>query len=241
MSFLDRIQQKGFIQEVEKYNFVVVFLRLLSLPIVKFSIKFNLHPNLLTLTGFFSGLVSIYFLYVNINYLFIFFWSLSCILDYADGTLARITKKVSHFGYLFDMISDRVKLILLIAICLSIYNETFLFQLGVIAITLQVLSDFILHIFIPHNNLKSTKINWSFSSVFNEVFLRVNMHSFFMFGVFVYLGGFWLLFGMLWLATILLIDFVKILRNYVFNNNRFEFRLNKKLFYRIKLLMASKE
>ena len=84
-----------------KYYLIIEFSALISF----FCLKFRVHPNIITGTGVvvalisFLGLSSTYF-YLNVIALILFF--LKNIFDYADGFVARVSKKYSAFGAFFD-------------------------------------------------------------------------------------------------------------------------------------------
>ena len=84
-----------------KYYLIIESAALISF----FCLKFKIHPNIITTYGVifalisFLGLSSTYF-YLNVLALIIFFFK--NIFDYADGFVARESKKNSAFGAFFD-------------------------------------------------------------------------------------------------------------------------------------------
>ena len=76
-------------------------------PIVNFFIKLKIHPNALTLAGFFIACISGYFYAKGHFFLGLLFLILSGINDTFDGMVARQTNKVTLFGAFFDSNIDR--------------------------------------------------------------------------------------------------------------------------------------
>lgn len=229
MSILKSLINKGFLKKTEITNPLVVALRISAIPIAKIGLTFKINPNFLTLLGFIIGLISIYALSKNFYLIFISLWTLSCIIDYADGIVARNSKKVSHFGYLFDMITDRIRLILLLMVCSQISNTIMI--LCIIAILFQVLCDIVLHLFIPNKDHIQSSSNFKnlYLTILHETIFIVNMHSFFIFGFFVYFGSNFLIYGLMWLVLILFLDLKKAFYKNIYYSNSLNLNFNKNL------------
>ena len=232
MRFIEYLIDNGLIRESEKYNIIVILLRLLAIPLIKISLIFKIHPNIITFFGFGCGLYGVYAFSNNMSLIFLIFWSLSCVIDYADGVIARIAKKESHFGYLFDMVTDRIRLMYLLTICIYIFDQLSILLLSISAILFLLSCDIILHTFLPKNKNNSTMNYDQNTSLPFEVYktiFYVHMHSFFIFGFLVYLGGDILFYGLIWLNIILFIDLKKAFLNNIFYDNRLNFNFNKNL------------
>ena len=87
-------------------NMLDMFTYLLVDYLIPYLIKFNIHPNFITIIGF----IPIYYIYINIIarkklivYLFAF---INYTLDCLDGELARKSGKTSKIGGILDSIHD---------------------------------------------------------------------------------------------------------------------------------------
>lgn len=94
-------------------------------------------PYQITIFDFFLSLVAAYFFYLG-TYPFVIYGSIILfvvvVLDYADGSLARIRKKYSSFGSWLDTSTDTLTIVLLVfAIALGIYNKTQNFLVWILA------------------------------------------------------------------------------------------------------------
>ena len=94
-------------------NFIQKFLYILANPIATIAKKIGLTPNNLTLISFMFALLAFITLIKNNLYSFISLWFVSYILDYADGTLARMTNSVGKTALRHDHISDLLKISLI--------------------------------------------------------------------------------------------------------------------------------
>jgi phosphatidylglycerophosphate synthase len=100
------------------------FLYICSVPLAMLFVKFKLKPNTITTFSNISAIVSFYFIVVDYNFLyFFFFWILALFLDISDGMVARATDKKSANGSFYDHFTDQVKIILLF-FSTAIYFDT---------------------------------------------------------------------------------------------------------------------
>ena len=75
--------------------------------VITFLAKYEINPNILTIIGLLSGVISAYFIYKGHFIISIIPIILSASCDICDGWLARATKRVSKFGKILDTISDK--------------------------------------------------------------------------------------------------------------------------------------
>lgn len=116
-------------KELRDTSFLKKFSRYASIPIAKFIDKYtSLSPNSVTiLTNIFS-LIPIYFFYLG-DYTSIMIggslFLLIFILDYVDGSLARIQNRGSNFGGWLDHSLDMYRMIFFFfAIAFGVYRQT---------------------------------------------------------------------------------------------------------------------
>ena len=82
----------------------------LAYPFALLFKKCDVSPNIVTYISFFLALVAFTCLIIKNLTGYLFFWFLSYILDYADGTLARMTKNIGTSALRIDHTSDLVKI-----------------------------------------------------------------------------------------------------------------------------------
>jgi hypothetical protein len=73
----------------------------------------NLTPNMITIISTLFTLISIYFLHIKCDYLFIILFLLGYILDCVDGKMARRYNMGSSIGMALDLVSDDISHIIL--------------------------------------------------------------------------------------------------------------------------------
>lgn len=66
-----------------KEKFVAPFINLLKI--------YTFSPNYLSIAGFICGLICVYYLYIQENFLGFIFWNLNRFFDGIDGSYARMT------------------------------------------------------------------------------------------------------------------------------------------------------
>ena len=84
-----------------KYYLIIEFSAMISF----ICLRLNIHPNFITTAGVFSAFLSFIFLsspFVHLNLIALIIFFLKNIFDYADGFVARISKKYSEFGAFYD-------------------------------------------------------------------------------------------------------------------------------------------
>jgi CDP-diacylglycerol--glycerol-3-phosphate 3-phosphatidyltransferase len=70
--------------------------------------KTNLSPNFFTFLVLVFGLVGAYFIYLGSFKLAIVFILISGLMDFVDGAVAKVNKKETKFGALFDSVTDKI-------------------------------------------------------------------------------------------------------------------------------------
>jgi len=81
--------------------------KLVSEKIGIFFAKFKLHPNFYSLISIFFGFFCFLSLFKNNLILAILFFLLASFLDFIDGAVARVSRKVTKLGAYLDTICDR--------------------------------------------------------------------------------------------------------------------------------------
>lgn len=104
------------------YNPLLKLLYLSAYPVSILFKKLGFTPNFITLFSFVFSVLAFYSLCEQKLYNFIFFWYLSYLFDFVDGTLARMTDNTRTTSLRIDHLSDLIK-IALILLGLGIYFQ----------------------------------------------------------------------------------------------------------------------
>tara|TARA_Y100001970_G_C14250971_1_gene871854 strand:+ start:1258 stop:1917 length:660 start_codon:yes stop_codon:yes gene_type:complete len=95
---------------MSEHNFIKKYTYNVAMPIAKVFIKINLTANQVTFLSFISSILSAYFLiYENSPLNFCVFWLINIILDFTDGTLARLSGKKNNGVLRVDHLTDVLK------------------------------------------------------------------------------------------------------------------------------------
>lgn len=86
---------------------------MLANPIATIAKKIGFTPNGLTLISCIFSVLAFASLVISNLYSFVAFWFVAYILDYADGTLARMTNSKGKTALRYDHFSDLLKIILI--------------------------------------------------------------------------------------------------------------------------------
>lgn len=205
--FIEQLIADGYIRPGEKTNPLVVVLRIMAMPVVRLGVALGINPNIVTLVSIALGLGAAWLYFLGLAGAFFMAWTASVILDYADGTIARRAGKSSHFGYLLDMLGDRLKLLAII-LAWWLVNKTLIADLLAGFVVLMLVSiEIVTHVFVRHTDSGGEKSPiWRQPLV--RMFLEFNMHSFLVLGICLAIGLNLDNAGFLWLGFILSVNFI---------------------------------
>ena len=111
----DFFSDKYINQNAAKNNIIIYLLGRLSYPFSVVFTKIGVSPNqLTTVSTMMAILSSISLVYDSGWLLFIIFWSCSLLLDFCDGTVARMTDQVRTSAFRYDHTSDLFKIFIVI-------------------------------------------------------------------------------------------------------------------------------
>lgn len=112
----------------ENENFIDNILIDISESVSNLFFNLNFTPNMITTLSLITGLLSVYFLFINNIFLFGVFWIISYFFDCLDGYFARKYKMVSEFGEYYDSIKDTVVFIIFLGIYVyKFFNHRFFY------------------------------------------------------------------------------------------------------------------
>ena len=104
------------------HNPFQILLYAFAYPIAIIFKRIGFSPNLVTIISTLFAILAFVSLIKSNLILFNIFWGISFLLDYTDGTLARLTNKVGKSALRIDHVSDQLK-ILLIFLGFGIYYD----------------------------------------------------------------------------------------------------------------------
>lgn len=141
--------------------------------------RLGLSPNFITCISFLFALLAFTFLITKNLIGYLFFWFLSYIFDYADGTLARITKKIGGSALRIDHISDLIKIsVIFLAIALY-FNNILIWILTFICSTIYLFYSVLSHEIYWTKKYNIKKINLKKKKVLNNSKIFLKFYKFF--------------------------------------------------------------
>jgi|GEM_PF-3574819 len=228
---IERMLEKGFMRPGEINNPLVIGLRMLAIPIVILSVRTRLHPNFITAISLILGCLAALFYYIGADHAFIVAWFISVILDYADGTIARKLSKESHFGYLFDMLGDRLKLVLLVIAWCLVEEEIFCYLVAGLILTLLLAIEIVTHLFVRNrqNVPENETVNATLKEKLKQIFLEFHMHSFLIYGMALYFGGVVGVLAGVWLSLIMILKLEREIDERIIHDGKISVILNPRI------------
>ena len=144
----------------------------IAFPIAIVFKKLHISPNQLTLLSVLLTVLAVYHLIEKDHWLFLIYWSFAYILDYTDGTLARMTKKIRSTALRIDHVCDQLKIIL-IFLGFGIYYSTYIvWILCFLASTLFLFYSLINHDLSSTNKLLKTHSHKLNNLIINEIGIK---------------------------------------------------------------------
>ena len=220
--------EAGYMKDGEVGNPLTVFLRLLAKPVVLICLRNCISPNVVTLVSLILGITSALLYLIGAKLAFIILWSLSVILDLADGVIARKSGRQSYFGYLFDMISDRIKLAVLVVTWSFVIDEPVSYIISIVILSLLCVLELITHIFVKHLKIAVNSDRYP-TNAFHRVFLTFDMHTFFVYGFGILLAGGFSVVVNAWLILVLALVFFRECNDRLFYKGKFACTYNPKI------------
>lgn len=222
---VSKMVKNGYMKHHEINNPLVVILRMLAVPVVLLCVSLRIHPTVLTFMSLGLGSIGAlsYFRDARISY--VIAWTASVILDYADGMVARKSGKETYFGYLLDMLGDRVKLILIVVAWSLSYGNSSGYILAGTVVSLLVFTEVVSHLFVSHSALRDSEER-SLWSMGQRMALEFDMHSFLIYGFGILLGGQLGFAATVWLLLLLVLSLRGVCKARIFRNRVLCIRFN---------------
>ena len=113
---------RKFFTKSSEINFLMLLISYLVYPLSLVLVKLKIKPNSITCVSLLLVIYSSYqFILGNFKY-FTIFWTLSLLLDFCDGQVARISKIINKTAFNFDSLSDLLKIFIIILSSAIYYN-----------------------------------------------------------------------------------------------------------------------
>jgi len=167
-------------------NTIMKLLYKITYPASYFFAKKNISPNTISIFSLIFAIISNIFFLLNFNTFFSFFWVLSLLLDFCDGTVARILNKKSSLNFNIDHYFDLIKIYLILfstvykyfySLNIFIFSFTFLFLLFFIELMNHDLNKLNLNIV----SIKNFSEKSTFIKIIYTIIFSFNAHTLFLF------------------------------------------------------------
>ena len=171
-------------------NFIMFYLYKLTFPISIFFYKKNISPNVISIFSLLFGVTSSLFLLFNYTFTFTLFWLFSLILDFCDGTVARLSRTKSNLNFNIDHYFDLIKISFFFFIFSILNKHNITINLLILIIYFLLFFIEILNTDLTHiSNSVNLKIFYNKSSIlynFYTILSSFNAHTLFLFLLFQY-------------------------------------------------------
>lgn len=175
---------KNFFAKASEINFLILIISYSVYPLTFILVKLKVKPNLIT---FISLLLAIFasfqFIFGNFKY-FTIFWISSLALDFCDGQVARISKSINKTFFNFDLLSDLLKIFLIILSSAIYYNIEIYWVISCSFIFLFLFNEVLVTYSIHLKKKKSffqtlvkNRIYVEILNHFKHFFLQIDAHS----------------------------------------------------------------
>ena len=176
---------KKFFTKSSEINFLILLISYLVYPLSLVLVKFKIKPNLITSVSLLLAIYSSYqFILGNFKY-FTIFWTLSLLLDFCDGQVARISKIINKTAFNFDSLSDLLKIFIIILSSAIYYNYQLYWIISCLSVFLFLFHDVLYAYFIHlkkreslfQNQLIKNKLYIKILKSFANLFFKIDGHS----------------------------------------------------------------
>ena len=158
-------------------NAFLLLMYRVAYPFAVLLIKLRLSPNkITTLSLIFSILAFTALIYDEGRVWFVFFWSMTVLLDFCDGTVARMVNNVSKSAFRYDHMSDLVKISLVILGVGFRYDDYWIWCIAFVTSFVFLYSD-ILNYQFEYASRKTSAIKALIAEVENGVAPRVRLRD----------------------------------------------------------------
>jgi phosphatidylglycerophosphate synthase len=156
MKYLEIIFSEEYINKAAvKNNFILYLMYRIAYPFSYMLMKVGLSANTITTLSIVTSLLAFLSLVYDFSpVFFISLWGVSILLDFCDGTVARMTDNVRTSAFRYDLMSDLFKVSLILVGVSFKYNTLTIWSMSSIVIFL-----FLYYTVLSHDLLSSNKLN----------------------------------------------------------------------------------
>jgi phosphatidylserine synthase len=142
----EQVKIRDHIKVAPTENLIIWMIYIAAIPIARVALNLKMSPNsLTTLSSGFALSSGTVLLIEGLHDSFIPLFTISLLLDFADGLVARTTGKIGRTAFRYDHISDLFK-VPFVVLCLSIFcNSTLVWVLGTCSTILFLISTVLNH------------------------------------------------------------------------------------------------
>ena len=126
-------------------NPILAIVYAIAYPLALLAKKIHLRPNIVTLFSFIFALLAFLALVFDKLLVFILLWLMAYILDFVDGTLARMTGQIDNSALDLDHISDVLKIVLIFLGFALYFNDNIFWILSFLSSSFYVLHTLLNH------------------------------------------------------------------------------------------------
>ena len=116
----------------------------ISFPLSFFLNYINIKPNTISFISLLFCFFSLFFIINHNSLLFTFFWIMSILLDFCDGTVARLSNIKSNFRFNIDHYLDLLKISLVILFFSIDFNDKLIWLISFLFILLLFFNEIII-------------------------------------------------------------------------------------------------
>jgi phosphatidylglycerophosphate synthase len=219
---------KKFFTKSSEINFLMLLISYLVYPLSLVLVKFKIKPNLITSVSLLLAIYGSYQFTIENFKLFGIFWTLSVLLDFCDGQVARISKVINKTAFNFDSLSDLLKIFIIILSGAIYYNTELYWIVCCSSIFLFLFNEVLYTHFISlkkkeslfQKKLIKSKLYIKILKSFTNIFLRIDGHSIFLF-LFLAINLQFALLTLIYMQFILLLNIVRFSYLLVKYNSKF--------------------
>jgi phosphatidylglycerophosphate synthase len=128
-----------------KNNFILYVMYGIAYPLAFFLNLLKISPNNITILSIVVTLVGCLLLVTGNNTGFMYFWGIAVVLDFCDGTVARMSNTVSKSAFRYDHMSDLFKISVIFLSVSIYYSDAYIWVLCYCALFIYLFYTVISH------------------------------------------------------------------------------------------------
>jgi phosphatidylglycerophosphate synthase len=143
--YIDKYFSKKFVNlNAITYNPIMLLIYRITYPLSMLLNYFKIKPNTISFISLLFCFFSLFFIINHNSFLFSFFWMMSILLDFCDGTVARLSNIKSNFRFNIDHYLDLFKISLVILFFSIDFNDKLIWLISFLFILLLFFNEIII-------------------------------------------------------------------------------------------------